>query len=330
MNFIESIQEKARNNYQTIVLAEGTEERTVSAAAIIQQKKIAKLILLGDEAEVRDAAKKQGADITGIEIVNPEKSPSFDEYAKTFYEMRKAKGMTEDGAVKQMKDPLYFGAMLVKQGVAAGMVAGARNATSNVLRAALTIIRTAPGITSVSGAFVIISPKKELGESGIFIFADCAVTPNPTAEQAAEFAYISAQTAKKLAGIDPARVAMLSFSTKGSASHELVDKMIKATQLVKENHPELEVDGELQLDAAIVPSVGLQKAPGSAVAGKANVLIFPDLQSGNIGYKLVQRFGDAEAIGPILQGMAKPVNDLSRGCSVEDIVNTVAITSCQS
>ncbi|MDR1205739.1 MAG: phosphate acetyltransferase [Peptococcaceae bacterium] len=329
MNFIESIQEKARSNYQTIVLAEGTEERTVSAAAVIHQKKIARLILLGDEAEVQGAAKKQGADIAGITVVNPEKSPSFDAYAKTFYEMRKAKGMTEDGAVKQMKDPLYFGAMLVKQGEAVGMVAGARNATSNVLRAALTIIRTAPGISSVSGAFVIISPKKELGDSGIFVFADCAVTPNPTAEQVADFAYISAQTAKKLAGIDP-RVAMLSFSTKGSASHELVDKMVTATKLVKENHPELEVDGELQLDAAVVPSVGLQKAPGSAVAGKANVLIFPDLQSGNIGYKLVQRFGDAEAIGPILQGMAKPVNDLSRGCSVEDIVNMAAITSCQS
>lgn len=329
MNFIESIQEKARNNYQTIVLAEGTEERTVSAAAVIHQKKIARLILLGGEAEVRDAAKKQGADIAGIEIVDPEKSPNFDEYAKAFYEMRKAKGMTEDGAVKQMKDPLYFGAMLVKQGAAAGMVAGARNATSNVLRAALTIIRTAPGISSVSGAFVIISPKKELGDSGILVFADCAVTPNPTAEQAADFAYISAQTAKKLAGIDP-RVAMLSFSTKGSASHELVDKMVTATKLVKENHPELEADGELQLDAAVIPSVGQQKAPGSAVAGRANVLIFPDLQSGNIGYKLVQRFGDAEAIGPILQGMAKPVNDLSRGCSVDDIVNMAAITSCQS
>jgi phosphate acetyltransferase len=330
MNFIESIQEKARKSYRTIVLAEGTEERTVSAAAVIHQKKIAKLILLGDEAEVLGVAKKQGADIAGIEIVDPEKSPRFDAFAKDFYEMRKAKGMTEEGAVKQMKDPLFFGAMLVKQDVAAGMVAGARNATSNVLRAALTVIRTAPGISSVSGAFVMISPNKELGDSGILVFADCAVTPDPTAEQVAGFAYISAQTAKKLADIDPPRVAMLSFSTKGSASHAMADKMIEATKLVKESHPELEADGELQLDAALIPSVGAQKAPGSSVAGKANVLIFPDLQSGNIGYKLAQRFGGAEAIGPILQGMAKPVNDLSRGCSVEDIVNTVAITSCQS
>jgi phosphate acetyltransferase len=329
MTFIESIREKARNHYQTIVLAEGTEERTVAAAAAIHRERIARPILLGGEAEVRNAAKEQGADIAGVEIVDPEKSPRFDAFAKAFYEMRKAKGMTEDGAVKQMKDPLYFGAMLVKEGTAAGMVAGARNATSNVLRAALTIIRTAPGISSVSGAFVIISPKKELGDSGILIFADCAVTPNPTAEQAADFAYISAQTGKKLANLDP-RVAMLSFSTKGSASHELVDKMIAATRLVKEKYPELEADGELQLDAAVIPSVGLQKAPGSPVAGRANVLIFPDLQSGNIGYKLTQRFGDAEAIGPILQGMAKPVNDLSRGCSVEDIINTTAITSCQS
>jgi phosphate acetyltransferase len=329
MSFIQSIQEKAQKNYRAIVLAEGTEERTLSAAAIAHQKKIAKLTLLGDEGEIQGVAKRLGVDISGLEIANPEKSAYFDEFAKAFYEMRKAKGMTEEAAAVQMKDALYFGAMMVKQGKAAGMVAGARNATSNVLRAALTIIRTAPGVASVSGAFVIISPKKDLGDGGILIFADCAVTPVPTVEQLAETAFISAQTAKNLAGISP-RVAMLSFSTKGSASHEVVDKMAAAAKLAKESHPELDLDGELQLDAAVVPSVGQQKAPGSTVAGKATVLVFPDLQSGNIGYKLAQRFGDAEAIGPILQGLAKPVNDLSRGCSVEDIVNMIAITSCQS
>jgi len=330
MNFIEQVKAKAKQNNRTIVLAEGTEERTVKAASIITKEGFAKIILLGNVDEVQAVAKKVDADLTGVEIIDPLKSPDFEDYANTYYEMRKSKGMTPENAAELMKNVLYFGSMMVYKGKAQGMVAGAQNTTGDVLRASLQIIRTAPGISVVSGAFIMISPKKEYGENGMMIFADCAVNPNPTAEQLAEIAIASAQTARDLAGFAEPRVAMLSFSTKGRASPELVDKVMKATQLAKEKAPDLKIDGELQADAAIVPKVGASKAPGSEVAGKANILVFPDLQAGNIGYKLTQRFGDVEAIGPVLQGMAKPVNDLSRGCSVDDIVNTTAITACQS
>lgn len=330
MSLLQEIRQKAQTKNKTIVLPEGTEERTLAAVEILLKEKIANPILLGDEAAVKDMAGKVGVNISGAEIVNPEKSPYFDDFVQKFYEMRKDKGMTEDKARQLLKDPLYFGAMMVKDGKADGEVAGAINTTGDVLRPALQIIKTAPGISAVSGAFIMIVPNCEFGDNGLFVFADCAVTPNPTAEQMAEFAFSSAETARNLCGMKEPIIGMLSFSTKGSASHELVDKVAKATEIAKSRWPELPVDGEFQADAALVPKVGASKAPGSPVAGKCNVLIFPDLQAGNIGYKLVQRLAKAEAIGPILQGMAKPVNDLSRGCSVEDIVNVVAMTAVRA
>lgn len=330
MTLLEQIREKARSNRKTIVLPEGTEERTLKAVEIMMKEQLVTPILLGDPDEVLATAKRVGANIGDVEIVNPTRSKYYEEYVNEFTEMRKSKGMTIDKAQSLMADPLYFGAMMVYKGVADGEVAGARNTTGDVLRPALQIIRTAKGMTSVSGAFIMIVPNCEFGENGLFIFADCAVTPNPTAEQLAEFAYQSAQTARQLADIKDPIVGMLSFSTKGSAEHELVDKVVKATEIAKQKWPELKVDGEFQADAALVPKVGASKAPGSPFAGKANVLIFPDLQAGNIGYKLVQRLAKAEAIGPILQGMAKPVNDLSRGCSVDDIVNVVAMTAVRA
>lgn len=328
MNFIEGVKAKAKKNNRTIVLAEGTEERTVKAASIITREGTAKIILLGNLDEIKAVAARAGADLNGVQMVDPVKSDLFTAYTEEYFEMRKKKGLNMEEAKTLMSNPLYFGSMMVYKGAAQGMVAGAQNTTGDVLRPSLQIIRTAPGISVVSGAFIMISPRTEYGEQGMMVFADCAVNPNPTAEQLAEIAYASAQTAKALAGFEP-RIGMLSFSTKGSASHELVDKVVKATEIAKEKYPELQIDGELQADAAIVSKVGSSKAPGSPVAGKVNVLVFPDLQAGNIGYKLVQRLGGAEAVGPVLQGMAKPVNDLSRGCSIDDIVNTVAITACQ-
>lgn len=328
MNLIEQIKEKAKKNNRTIVLAEGTEERTVKAASIITKEGLAKIVLLGDEEKIKEVAQSVDADLNGITLINPVQAENFDEYVDTLVELRKKKGLTKEDAQALMKNTLYYGSMLVLKGAADGMVAGAQNTTGDVLRPTLQIIKTAPGMSVVSGAFIMIADKKEYGEDGIMVFADCAVNPNPSAEQLAEIAYASSKTAKALVGIDP-KVGMLSFSTKGSASHELVDKVVKATQIAKEKYPDLAVDGELQADAAIVPKVGQSKAPGSDVAGKVNVLVFPDLQAGNIGYKLVQRIAGAEVVGPVLQGMAKPVNDLSRGCSIDDIVNTTAITACQ-
>lgn len=328
MKLIEEIKAKAKKNNRTIVLPEGTEERTVKAASIITEEGIAKIVLLGDENEIKGVAEKVGADLKGVTLLNPEQAENFDDYVDTLVELRKKKGLTKEDAQALMKNTLYYGSMMVLKGAADGMVAGAQNTTGDVLRPALQIIKTAPGMSVVSGAFIMITDKKEYGEDGIMVFSDCAVNPNPTAGQLAEIAYASAQTAKALVGFEP-KVGMLSFSTKGSASHELVDKVVNATKVAQEKYPDLAIDGELQADAAIVPKVGQSKAPGSEVAGKVNVLVFPDLQAGNIGYKLVQRLAGAEAVGPVLQGMAKPVNDLSRGCSVDDIVNTTAITACQ-
>ncbi len=326
---IENIRAKARQAGRHIVLAEGTEKRTVAAAAIITQEKLASITLLGPVDEIKAVAAEGNIDLTGVALVNPAESPSYEEFAEAFFLLREKKGMTRQAAREAMKDPLYFGAMMVYQDVCHGMVAGAQNTTGNVLRPALQIVKTKPGVSTVSGAFLMISPKTEYGEGGVMVFSDCAVTPAPTAEQLAEIAYCAHHTAVDIAGFEQPRIAMLSFSTLGSADHELVEKVREAVRIAHEKYPELLLDGEMQLDAALVAKVGASKAPGSPVAGKANVLIFPDLQSGNICYKAVQRLGDAEAVGPVLQGMNKPINDLSRGCSVEDIVNTVAMVCCQ-
>lgn len=324
---IDSIIDKAKTLNKTIVLAEGEEPRTVEAAQTIVKNKIANVILLGDEEKLK--AMYPYANFDNIKIINP-LTVDVEDYANTLYELRKAKGMTLEDAHKQIRNYLNYGAMMIKKGDADGMVAGAINSTGNVLRAGLTIVKTKPGIKTVSSCFLMAFEGTPYKDRDIMVFGDCAVNINPTAEQLADIAISSVATAKDLAGISEPKVAMLSFSTKGSAKHEFVDKVVEATALVKEKAPEIEVDGELQVDAAIVPSVGRLKAPNSDVAGKANVFIFPDLQSGNIGYKLTQRFSGATAIGPICQGFAKPINDLSRGCTSDDIVAVVAITSVQA
>jgi phosphate acetyltransferase len=327
MSYLAQMIEKAKQNPKTIVLPEGEDIRTVTAAAEILKQGIAKVIVLGKETEIKTLA---GAlDLSGATIIDPETSPDFEAYADALYEMRKAKGLTREQAAELLKNPLYFGVMLVKQGVADGMVAGAVNSTGNTLRPALQILKTAPGTKLVSSFFIMVVPDCEYGENGVFLFSDCGLVENPSAQQLADIAVSSAASFRALVGAEPA-VAMLSYSTKGSANSELTQKVVEATALAKEKAPDLLLDGELQLDAAIVKAIADSKAPGSAVAGKANTLIFPDLNSGNIAYKLVQRLAKAEAYGPILQGIAKPVNDLSRGCSAEDIVGVVALTCVQA
>ncbi|HRX58509.1 MAG TPA: phosphate acetyltransferase [Eubacteriales bacterium] len=329
MSLMESIKQKAKSDKKRILLPEGPEERTIQAVKIIMEEGIADVTLLGGEAEIRESAKKFGVPLEGVEIVDPSTDKDFDEYATIYCELRKKKGMTTEKAIATMKSPLFYAAMMIKQGRGDGMVAGALCTTGDTLRPGLQIIKMAPGISVVSSCFIMEVPNKAYGDDGLMLFGDCAVNPEPTAEQLAAIAVSSAQTAKSLCGIEP-RVAMLSFSTKGSAKHELVDKVVEATRLVHELAPDLQADGELQADAALVEKVAKLKAPGSKVAGHANILIFPDLQAGNIGYKLVQRLAGADAVGPICQGFRYPVNDLSRGCSVEDIVSVVAITAVQA
>lgn len=329
MSVMSKIWEKAKKIKKVIALPEGSEERTINAALIIKNEGLAEPVLIGKEEVILASAGKLNVNLVDIRIIEPEKSRNYENYVNGFFELRKTKGITSETAKEMMKDEIYFATMMVKYGDADGMVSGAIHSTGDLLRPALQIIKTLPGISIVSSSFIMELPDKSFGEEGVLLFADCAVNPDPTAEELASIAIATAGTAKSLCGIEP-RIAMLSFSTKGSALHELADKVIQATQIAKNKAPDLLIDGELQLDAALIQKIADLKAPGSPVAGKANVLIFPDLQAGNIGYKLVQRLAKAEAIGPVSQGFAKPVNDLSRGCSVNDIVNVVAITSVQS
>ena len=329
MKLINKILEIAKADKKRIVLPEGNEERTIVATEEIYKQGYAHPILVGNKEEILNKATALKVDLTGVEIIDPETSENLSKYIEAFYELRKNKGMTMSKAEKIVRDPLYFGTMMVKLGDADGMVSGAVHTTGDLLRPGLQIIKTAPGVSVVSSFFIMMVPDSVYGEEGMLLFSDCAVNPNPNEDQLAAIAIATAETAKNLCKVEP-RVAMLSFSTMGSADHELVSKVRTATEKAKELRPDLLIDGEMQLDAAIVESVASQKAPNSKVAGKANVLVFPDLQAGNIGYKLVQRFAKAEAIGPICQGFAKPINDLSRGCSSEDIVKVVAITAVQA
>ena len=327
MAIIDKIKAKAKADIKHIVLPEGEEIRNVQAAVMIRDQGLAKLTLLGNPAKVKEVA--AGADLTGIDIIDPVDSDKAPLYAATLYDLRKAKGMTEEEAAKKVADPMYYGIMMVKLGDADGLVSGAIHSTGDMLRPALQVIKSKPGMKTVSSCFLMECPDKSFGDNGVMIFSDCGVNIDPDAEQLANIALGAADSARSLAGMEP-RVAMLSFSTKGSAKHDNVTKVQEATRIAKEMAPDLMLDGELQLDAALVEKVGQLKAPGSKVAGHANTLVFPDLDAGNIGYKLVQRLAHAEAYGPILQGIAKPCNDLSRGCSAEDIVATVAITACQA
>ena len=330
MSLMNQIVERAKANKQRIVLPEGTEERTLKAANQLLADEVAELILIGNPEEIMGLAKEWGLEHIGkATIINPADHPKKEEYAQLLCELRKKKGMTIEEARALVEKPLYLGCLIIKAGDADGQLAGAQNTTGDVLRPALQIIKTTPGITCVSGGMLMLTQAPECGENGVLFVGDVAVTPMPDANQLAQIAVCTAQTAKAVAGIDP-RIAMLSFSTKGSAKHEVVDKVTEALAIAKEMAPELKIEGELQADAALVPRIGQSKAPGSEIAGYANVLVFPCLEVGNIAYKLVERLGHATAIGPVLQGIARPVNDLSRGCSIDDIYNMVAITAMQA
>ena len=331
MSLIDQIVARAKSNKQRIVLPESFEERTITAADRAIADGLAEIILIGNREKVLANAAELGLkNIDKATIIDPETSEKTEEYAQLLFQLRQKKGMTIEVARKTVLDPLYFGCLIIKSGDADGQISGALSTTGETLRPALQIIKCAPGITCVSGAMLMVTQTPQYGENGVPVIGDVAVTPAPDANQLAQIAVCTAQTAKSVAGFADPRVAMLSFSTKGSAKHEVVDKVVEATALAKELNPDLKIDGELQADAALVPSVGKKKAPGSEIAGAANVLVFPNLEVGNIAYKLVQRLGQADAIGPILQGIARPVNDLSRGCSVDDVYKMIAITACQA
>lgn len=330
MDILQQMIARAEANPQRIVLPEGDEPRTLEAADILLKDELAQIILIGNVDKINQMARENGYKyIHRATIIDPLTHPKMPVYANLLYELRKAKGMTEEEAARKAQDPLYLGCLMIKAGDADGEVAGARGTTADTIRPAFQILRTRPGVSIVSGAFLMLTPAKQLGEDGVLVFADCAVNPCPNAQELAQIAITTAETTRSLVGIEP-RIAMLSFSTKGSAKHELIDKVTEATRIAKELAPDLQIDGELQVDAALVERVAASKAPESPIAGKANVLVFPDLQAGNIGYKLVERFSGADAIGPILQGIAAPVNDLSRGCKVQDIVTMVVITANQA
>jgi phosphate acetyltransferase len=330
MELIDRIKLNAKKHNKRIVLPEGTEERTIEAADIAIEEGLAQIILIGNPVEIAALAAKKGLKNIGkAKIVDPKSHEKKDQYINLMVELRKSKGMTHEEASRLIEDPLYLGVLMIKSGDADGEVTGADHSTGDVLRPAFHYVKTAPGISVVSGAFIMILPDKSFGEDGVLIYADGAVHPNPTDKELAEIAIATAQTTRAICGFEP-RIAMLSFSTKGSAKHELVDKVVSATKIAKEMAPDLMIDGELQADAALIEAIGQKKAPGSKIAGKANVLIFPNLDCGNIAYKLTQRLAHAEAIGPVLQGMAAPINDLSRGCSVSDIVSLIAITANQA
>lgn len=328
--FLEKVKAKAKADMKRIVLPEGTEERTIKAADVILGEGFTDIILIGNPAEIDEQVKKyELSNIDKATIIDPNNNPNKQKYIDLMLQLRASKGLTPEQAEKLIVDPLFLGALMVKAGDADGEVAGANNATGDVLRPAFQYVKTLPGVSVVSGAMLMFIPDTQFGENGFMVFADVAVHPNPTAAELAQIAISTAQTTRVIAGFEP-RIAMLSFSTKGSAKHEMVDKVAEATVIAREMDPTLQIDGELQSDAALIPGIAAKKAPGSKIAGRANVLVFPSLDVGNISYKLVERMGHADAIGPILQGMAAPINDLSRGCSVKDIVALVAITACQA